>query len=179
MTIGSRSQLVKTKGALTEGLRKKASTLSQASDLFLAHSSADKGELLDAAIGVLSDAGATVYADFLDPEAKALDPSKFGTFFTGAVSNTERLVVILTIKTSSSKWVPWELGLAHGLHDLIHVAIWPLTDPNSVATAWAELGYMLQYPRFEWVRLDDTPQWAVRNPRNGKYWKLTTWLSLT
>lgn len=147
------------------------------SDLFLAHASQDKGPLLDGAIEVLTDAGAAVYADYLDPEAKHLPPDEFGAFFSQAIKDTHRMVVLLTEKTASSRWVPWELGLAHGIHNVENAAVWPVVEAGRQG-AWAKQEYFAMYPRIEWVNFSNGAGWGVREPKSGDYWRLANWLSL-
>jgi len=136
MAFATCTQLEANAQRLTESLRKAASVLSSASNLFLSHSGRDKGDLLNGAIAVLHENGASVYADILDPEAKQLSPNKFGVFFSQAISDTERLVALVTSQTSTSRWVPWELGLAHGIHSATRVAVWPVKSLGESET-WA------------------------------------------
>ena len=175
MSIATRDQIEKYSRHITEELRKSASKLSATTNLFLSHSSEDKGPLLLGGIEALHRHGARVYADVLDPEAKGLPPNKFGEFFNQAISDTERLVALVTSNTASSRWVPWELGLAHGIHSIEKVAIWPVRHRRET-DSWAKQEYFELYPRIEWVNLTGGEQWGVRNPATGKYRKLKRWL---
>jgi hypothetical protein len=175
MAVTTRDQLEARGGRLTEGLRKAASALSGASDLFLSHSAKDKGGLLNGAIAILGENGASVYADVLDPEAKQLSPDVFGGFFSQAISDTGRLVVLVTRQTTASRWVPWELGLAHGMHSAARVAVWPVKNPGE-NESWAQQEYFAIYPRIEWVDIFGEEQWGVRNPDSGRFWRLSFWL---
>ncbi|MBI2839276.1 MAG: toll/interleukin-1 receptor domain-containing protein [Acidobacteria bacterium] len=179
MALTKRQQLRDAGRLLMDSIRKSASVLSESSDLFLAHSSQDKGDVLNGAIKTLQDGGARVYADFLDPVANALSPPDFGNFFDQAIRDTRRLVVLLTEKTATSRWVPWELGLAHGVHEVNRAAVWPINDTGA-DEIWARQEFLLVYPSIEWVRFkgNDQYQWAVRVPSNGEYWSLEQWLEL-
>jgi hypothetical protein len=176
MAIATRDQLLPQARLLSESLRKAASALSAASDLFLSHSSQDDKQLVNGAISILNQNGASVYADVLDPDAKHLSSDQFGAFFSRAIYDTERLVALTTTETASSQWVPWELGLAHGIHSATRVAVWPVKRQGE-ADAWAQQEYFLVYPRIEWVNIFGSYQWGVRNPENGRYWRLSSWLS--
>jgi hypothetical protein len=103
MAFVTRPQLEANALRLTEILCKAASVLSAASNLFLSRSGRDKGDLLNGAIAVLYENGASAYADILDPEAKQLSPDKFGVFFSQAISDTKRLVALVTSQTSTSR----------------------------------------------------------------------------
>lgn len=177
MPIASREQIVRRSRFLNEGIRRSASILSGTSDLFLSHSRSDIGPLLDGAIEILDDHGASVYADVLDPEAKQLPPGRFGAFFSQAIEDTERLVALVTGQTATSRWVPWELGLAHGIHSLNRVAIWPVKEREETVS-WPRQEYFAMYPRIETVFIDGAMQWCVRDPEDGEYWRLSDWLSL-
>lgn len=117
-----------------------------------------------------------MYADVLDPAAKQLSPEMFGAFFSQAIADTERLVALVTSQTSTSRWVPWELGLAHGIHSPRRVAVWPVRE-LSEGESWARQEYFDMYPRIEWVRIFGQEQWGVRDPTDGRFWRLSGWLT--
>lgn len=180
MSIATRHQIEKEAASLTERIEKRASELSRRSDLFLAHSSADNGPLLRGAVRILTSAGATVYFDDLDPDVLSLKPEEFGVFFSDAIQATKRLVVLLSVNTAKSKWVPWELGLSHGMNSIQRTAVWPVTE-----SAWAVAPaqeYYPMYPQIGWECLegDESAGWVVSDPTEpGYYWRLRDWLQKT
>ena len=161
-------------------LEKSASVLSASSNVFLSHSSKDDADVLAGAVKVLRTEGGIVYADVLDPEAKRLSPGAFGAFFREAIADCGRLVVLLSKATTTSKWVPWELGLADGEFGLKHVAIWPIVESSVEDPYWAKQEYLNIYSRVEWVTLygELQPCWAVSVPGESTYWRLSHWLAL-
>lgn len=182
MTLTARAQLEREGMHLGERMEKSASKLSSVSNLFLSHSSADAGSLLRGALDVLQKHGASVYADVLDPDARRLTPPEFGDFFAQAIRDTGHLVVLLTENTGDSRWVPWELGLAHGIHGQRRAAVWPVLQNPAQPPSWLRQEYLLAYPVLERATLmgRQGEEWVVRDPRASPpaYWTLRQWLSL-
>lgn len=180
MSLTARSLLESEGWRLSEGVRKTASVMSSVSNVFLSHSSKDGGDMLDGAIRVLRDHGGVVYADVLDPAAKDLSAAEFGSFFDTAIRDVGHLVALLTDNTADSRWVPWELGLAHGIHGLRRTAVWPVVRDPSLPPYWTTQEYLRVYPMLERVRLVGglDVEWAVRDPADNRYWPLAAWLGL-
>jgi hypothetical protein len=174
--LTTRADLILAGVFLEREVRKSASALSSQSDLFLSHASADIGRLTSGAIRILSAAGAKVYADILDPDAPT-EPSELGAFFAQAIRDTERLVVLLTGNVKRSRWVPWELGFAHALHDLSRVALWPVVDDPGAPNEWVYWDYLALYPRIERIPSVGPAVYGVVEPHEPvRYWPLETWL---
>jgi hypothetical protein len=142
-------------------------------DVFLSHSQYDS-DLLVGALGVLDGAGASVYADVLDPSLGALSMDGKVQQVRDAVARCKRLVVLFSKNASTSKWIPWELGLADGNHGLSNVATFPVGDDSSEAS-WGTQEYFGVYPQIRAAgpRNDD---FVVRFPQGGKQVSLRDWL---
>jgi hypothetical protein len=97
-------------------------------DVFLSHSSKD-AELIHGIKSYLEGIGLTVYVDWL------VDTQLDRNNVTSATANTLRkrmrqsnsLIWVATEASSSSKWMPWELGYFDGFRPN-QVAVMPLVD---------------------------------------------------
>lgn len=98
-----------------------------------------------------------------------------------AVASCRRLVVLVTEETATSRWLPWETGLADGVAGSEQVALLPLRPSATASDLWLQQRYFDLYGRIEHVTLrgDSQPCWAVRNPDDGKYWRLQAWIEQT
>lgn len=95
-------------------------------DIFLSHSTSD-AEIILGVKGVLEDYGKTVYVDWLeDPQ---LDRSHVtpttAEVIRARMRQCRSLVYVHSENSSSSKWMPWELGYFDGFNGA--VAILPVT----------------------------------------------------
>lgn len=97
-------------------------------DVFISHSFLDKPLVLTL-VNLFNQAGYSVYVDWIE------DSSLDRTYVTETTINLIRkriaqsrsLAYIATSNVSSSKWCPWELGVADGIHDQ-KVAILPVLE---------------------------------------------------
>ncbi|RZO61678.1 MAG: TIR domain-containing protein [Sandaracinaceae bacterium] len=178
MAFATARQLRASGGTLTEGHRKLAKSLGR-QDLFLSHTQRDS-EYVGPAIGLLEKHGAHVYVDLLDPAIKTLSGAAVADRVRGAVKQCRRLVALITHETKNSKWIPWEMGLADTLAGAANIALLPIrTDMKSSGLLKQE--YFQLYPTIEWTLLqgEERHRWVVRNPSNGRYWRLEKWLERT
>lgn len=141
--------------------------------VFLSHSQHDEDELARAE-GVLTSHGATVYIDKLDPATKT--NVEIASHLRMVISGCTRLVAVGSKNLASSRWIPWELGMADGMKGLQYVAIFPI-DQSATLAASIEQEYLQNYPQ---VMLDESlgqKEWKVLDPRDQKVWKLKDWLT--
>lgn len=178
MAIGTLDQLRAEAGGAGSTRVKLAQDRSN-KNLFLSHSKSDEAAL-PGAVGLFERAGARVYVDVADQTLRPGDPATAGRL-RSVVQACRRLVVLATENTSSSRWIPWEMGLADGSAGPTQVAVFPLKASASASEFWAKQEYFELYARIEHVQLqgDRAADWAVRDPLDGKYWTLTQWLALT
>lgn len=129
----------------------------QAFDIFLSHSKADE-ELILGAKELLEDDGFTVYVDWIqDPQ---LDRTKV-TQETAAVlrermAQCGMLVYAHSLHSSTSTWMPWELGFFDGMKGKI--AILPIAASDELEFKGNE--YLGLYPY-----LDHVPARGATKPR--------------
>lgn len=147
-------------------------------NLFLSHSQKDES-LLPGAIGVLQQHGASVYVDVADAGLAPGDPSAAARL-RAAVQSCKRVVVLTTENTSTSRWIPWEMGLADGSAGPTQVAVLPMRASTAASDLWAKQEYFDLYARIEAVAsTGGTSSWVVRVTPSGQYVPLADWLRTT
>lgn len=160
MTIMSPRDLEEATRRLPALALKSASTLSSASDVFISHSRLDTALLGHVAHAIRAE-GKVPYADVLDPVVRAIKPGDFGAHFAEAIADCGKLIVLMTPNSYSSRWVPWELGLAHGYFSSANAILWPVSGIRDQAS-WLRQDYFEIYPHVEisqgrfWVMGGDT-----------------------
>ena len=79
--------------------------------------------------------------------------------------------MLATPNSFSSRWIPWELGLADGFRGIPSNAVFPIT-PEGEVSAWVKSEYSNLYPKP--VSMDGARQ--VIDPRGSNAWPLLDWL---
>jgi len=101
--------------------------------VFLSHKSEDKGAVIDVA-KYLSDAGVNYYLDVNDPNLQLAvnnnDHKKITDFIELGINNSTHVLSIISDKTKSSWWVPFEIG--YGKRGDKNLALLPLKEVNHV-----------------------------------------------
>lgn len=159
-------------------LIKEASASAQDKHVFLSHSNQDSDRLARV-IRLFDLAHAPVYVDVNDQIllTQGKVSAKTARVLRARIQKCPRFVLVTSNSISTSRWTPWELGFADGQKGSRQVALFPLVPgPNSVPSAEQE--YLDLYPRIELVRFagSRTREYAVRNPRTGRCWRLHYWL---
>ena len=174
MAILAFDELLKRSQLKEERLVKSASVYAEDKLVFLSYSSLD-GKYVPGVVDFFADHDAPVYVDKKDSQLP--DPPSLETAHTLAenIQTCPKLVVLVSPSTKTSRWVPWELGLAHGTKGVNHVATLPI-GPSSTDEAWSEREYLGLYLRIRKGRTNNVEQWLVRDPRDGKAWGLKYWL---
>jgi hypothetical protein len=140
--------------------------VTQTFDIFLSHYSEDA--TIIAGVKALMEAdGLRVYVDWVD------DPQLDRTRVTAANARTLRtrmdhsrhLVYASSRTSSSSRWMPWELGYFDG-HRTGHISILPIVEPAQPNFAGVE--FLGLYPVLEWIPFQDhRTRFARRNQPSG------------
>lgn len=164
------------KEPVREGLSKSASAAKRAS-VFLSHSWRDRKQL-NGVIRFFGLLDTPVYVDELDHALPRVVSEETAELLANRINQCPRLVVLVSPASRESRWIPWELGLAHGLKGVAQIATLPISDRASAhQEAWTQREYLRLYPRIRWARLNGSMQWAVTDPRDGKSWTLGYWLT--
>jgi hypothetical protein len=164
------------KGVIVEDHRFEKRASATASDVFLSHSSADK-DVLPKVIGFLENHGARVYIDKMDKELPQKTSAETGIKLKERISQCPKFIVLVTSNSKSSRWIPWELGIADEKKNLRNVALLP--DIGNHANAeWPEQEYLGLYPRivFNIFKGQSSPVWMVLDHHNNTGTELGEWL---
>ena len=145
-------------------------------DVFLSHSSADK-DALPIVIGFLKHHGAKVYIDKSDKELPQKTSPETGIKLKDRIAQCPKFIVLVTANSISSRWIPWELGIADEKKKVPNVAILPDVRNQSNAD-WPEQEYLGLYPRVVLERFggQTTPVWMVLDHHNKMGAELGQWL---
>ena len=164
------------KGVLVEDHRFEMRASVSTADVFLSHSSADK-DVLPKAIGFLKKHGARVYIDKADKELPQKPSVETGVKLKKRIYQCPKFIVLVTANSKTSRWIPWELGIADEKKGLPNVALLP--DVGNQANAeWPEQEYLGLYPRIvlNTFKGQSIPVWMVFNHHNNSGIELGEWL---
>lgn len=154
---------------LKAGVYKSASRAQAETDVFLSHSHKD-ADIVGAAVKFLAEQGIRVYVDWMDSGMPSeTSPATAARIKQKIVAN-RKFVLLVTENSRSSKWVPWELGCADGIHGLDHMAILAVEDRAGALKGSEYLGLYAQVSR----AVDG--DWIVVRPGEGKGPTLASWL---
>ncbi len=144
--------------------------------VFLPHSSADS-DLLPGVIKILEGHGGKVYVDKRDPALEEMDVCDIAARLREAVRMCRKFVLLVTLRSKASKWIPWELGLGDGANRDPNVALFPSAE-TATEQEWSEQEYLGLYQRIIWGNFsgEEKRQWLVLDHRKKTARKLADWL---
>jgi|JI10StandDraft_1071094.scaffolds.fasta_scaffold198626_2 hypothetical protein len=170
LTYAAASRLGK---ELTEArFEKSASAATAPKDVFVAHATLDSQHLRGIA-RILVGHFASYYIDKLDSLLPLLTSTKTAEMLADRIATSRRLVVVVAKHSAQSRWVPWELGLAHGILGAKCAATLPIAT-LSEEQPWARQEYLGLYPQITWH--EGKQRWIVTDPADGRYWSLASWI---
>ncbi len=145
-------------------------------DLFLSHSYLDK-DLVLTLVQLFTNAGYYVYVDWIDDVQLDRKNVTVATakFIKSRIKQCKGLSYISTSNIVSSKWCPWELGIADGLHSG-KACILPVLNQGD---SYNGQEYLKLYPYIEYARRsgDNIYDFWVYDPESrDKYIILSDWL---
>ena len=175
----TRDALLHRAGTITEqasGTRRTASKPEQAT-VFLSHSTADK-DILPGVIQLLEEHGASVYIDKKDDSLPKYTSRETALTLKERIRQSKKFIVLTSVKSKQSRWVPWELGLADGYLSPTNTAILPAVE-RANDYQWAEQEYLGVYDRITFGLLGDReqPVHMVLNQEKNSAFELREWLS--
>jgi len=158
---------------LNDGLRKSACvTAATEADVFIAHSSLDRTSLRGVE-RLLAVHSASYYIDKRDSSLPSVPSVVTADLLASRIALSRRLIVVVTENSAQSRWVPWEMGVAHGAKGPKYVASLPMAqDPSE--KLWARQEYLGLYPQITWK--PSISKWAVTDPLDNRYWSLEDWI---
>lgn len=145
--------------------------------VFLSHSSKDD-EHIPFVIKFLIDFGVSVYTDNGDKRLPQIPSPETASILRNEIKNSDRFIVLVSKNSSTSGWIPWELGMADGHKGYSHIALLPITSTGDEEN-WARREYLGLYPviRKSGVVNRDGLHWIVDPPTNDKATYLSDWLT--
>lgn len=147
----------------------------QTYDLFISHSFKDK-DLVIGLYHLFTVAGYKVYIDWIDDsnlDRKSVTPST-AAIIRKRIERSKGASFISTTNSTTSKWCPWELGVADGMHN--RVCILPVMN----ASGFKGQEYLGLYPYIEYEKVYGQTRydfWVHDQDDPSKYVILKAWLS--
>ena len=130
--------------AATAVLKEESSTAKQRFDIFLSHSIKD-AEIVLGVMRIIENTGKTVYVDWVhDPKLDRSNVSpNTARALRARMTQCDALLYLQSRQSSSSRWMPWELGYFDGYNG--NVAILPVVTERG-ATEFKGEEYLGLYP---------------------------------
>jgi len=97
--------------------------------VFLSHSHKDK-ELVEGFIQVLDEQGISVYVDWNDTEMPRITNGETAIRIKEKIKELDLFMLLATENALSSRWCPWELGVADSSKDWKKILIIPVADKS-------------------------------------------------
>lgn len=159
-------------------IEKRAAYNASQKKVFISHSSVDT-KYIPGVEKFFGQFGFGVYADVMDERLQGMPDWEKAVLLKAEILKCDKLVILVTTSTKTSKWIPWELGIGDGSCGHVHAGLFPVTE-QGLEEDWARQGYMELYPRIHHLGLEGGkgPEWVVRDPSTGKFWRITQWLDL-
>lgn len=145
-------------------------------DLFLSHSYLDK-DLVLTLVQLFTNAGYYVYVDWIDDVQLDRNNVTVATanFIKSRIKQCKGLSYISTSNIVSSKWCPWELGIADGLYSG-KACILPVLNQGD---SYNGQEYLKLYPYIEYARRSGDNVydfWVYDQKKSDEYIVLSDWL---
>lgn len=119
-------------------------------DVFLSHSYSDRETILQVNYFLEEMMGLDVFVDWI--EKPALDRSavtpKTAAEMRDVMDRCATLIFAVSTTSSTSKWMPWELGYSDAKHG--RVAVLPIADSASTVVAYRNQEFVGIYPYIEY-----------------------------
>jgi hypothetical protein len=113
--------------------------------VFLSHSHQDR-ELVQGFIGFLSTFGIEVYVDWLDSTLPRVTDQATAAAVRNQIRVNDIFVMLATRSALTSRWVPWETGVADQIKGVERIFVVPVTDSSGGFTGNE---YLQLYQRIE------------------------------
>lgn len=116
--------------------------------IFLSHSHLDE-DTVRKIVWILGSQGVDVYVDWLDDSMPGKTSAETARILKEKIAEYPRFLLLSTVNSAKSSWVPWELGVADELKGTTRIAIIPLCGGIYGDGSWAGREYFGLYPKVE------------------------------
>jgi phage anti-repressor protein len=99
--------------------------------VFLSHSHKDR-KLVTCFINYLAEKGVNVYVDWNDSEMPSITNKETAQKIKDKIKGNTLFWIFATKNAMSSRWVPWETGVADQLKKYLAISVIPVADPNGI-----------------------------------------------
>ena len=147
----------------------KASASAAAVTVFLSHSHEDK-DLIASFLEFLARQRVYVYVDWLDSKMPRETSPETARLVKERIGQCRKFIMLATNKAVSSRWVPWELGVADTKKTLANIAIFPVKPDYG---KWIGNEYIGIYSS---ISKADSGEWAVFEAGKTQGCTLKYWL---
>lgn len=142
--------------------------------IFLSYRHADRN-YVPGVVKFLKDLHAGVYVDFLDEELANSPNSRTAPIIRQRISDSRKLIQLLSPNSNDSRWMPWELGLGDGLLKYPNAVTLPATTTYNQKIPE---DFLAMYGHIESTRNSYGPEtWIVKYPE-GTSKSFTDWLRM-
>lgn len=146
-------------------------------DIFLSHSYAD-AEIILGLYRELTDTGRSVYVDWIEDAHLDRDAVTHATaaLLRERMKQCKSMLFATSNTSSTSKWMPWELGFFDGFRG--RVAILPISQSDTASSNWKGVEYLGIYPYLTKDRVAESSNDALFVNRSGsEYVSLKEWIA--
>lgn len=137
--------------------------------VFLSHSHKDS-ELVESVRAFLATLGVNAFIDWKDASMPSSTNVETAKILKRKMDEFEKFVMISSLNSKNSLWVPWELGYADNSMGLENIAVFPVSDDLE---KWKGYEYMGLYSKIE---TDDEGDFGVFEPGENSGYSLRSWL---
>lgn len=116
-------------GGIPPSHSRRFSRSSAGRSVFVSHSSQDR-DLVLLVKTLLEHQGTSVYVDWLDDGLPSVVDRQTASILKTRIASNSLFLLIATARSLSSRWVPWELGIADGLKGMGAIAVLPVQRPQ-------------------------------------------------
>lgn len=144
--------------------------------IFLSHSHLD-GDLVLSAAALIGEYANAIYIDWKDESMPKVTNAVTARRIKAKIAETSKFILLATNNALSSKWVPWELGIADQSNGMSKVLIFPVEDPPHTWLGNEYIGIYSYVDRRDSTDGSRRNEPAVIDPETGKGEWLSDWLT--
>jgi len=148
--------------------------------IFLSHSSKESDEAIEGTLSFFKiEFNAKVFVDRKDANLSGIPSTEAAPYLKENIIKIPKFVIMMSPDTYSSKWIPWELGLADGSKGYDKIALYFVNQDGTDNIA-SKQEYFGLYPQMWFGRMEGqvVDTWNVYDTRDKSSWYLKDWIAL-